>query len=428
MTVSVLMIVEGTSPEISRCVNVEEAMTLGELSQIIDASLGFTGAATHLYVSQEGAQRSVYTAAPGPGEHQENELTVAEMRPMTYVYDPAANWNIHVEVLGPSNIEGPTPMLIDAAGPDVVEACSGPELMTTFRHQARLLAAGIEPDLETITLMFSYLPVMPPERMLDRMTQADPVSVATRIGNVAEEMFFDEVAAADEGADGPGLAQHFDDFLQSRPDLLQIIDMDPHPERNPTMINAVTEFFGEMLGGPDGVEVPDSFDDLPQVTLTGVVAQLVELFADGVTLKRGLLPLETARGIVAITELRDPDEVSDVLVESGLLKKRKGVITLTKAGEQFLADDSTHRFYVEHSLRLFEALVGWELWEATIEWFIGDGGATPPESMDFLIPWLYAFNVVEETSPGHSHLSDQGRAMMRVHRNNYQQTKRFRDG
>ena len=428
MTVSVLMFVEGTSPEISRCVNVEETMTLGELSQIIDASLGFTGAATHLYVSQEGTQRSVFTAVPGPGEHQENELTVAEMRPMTYVYDPAANWNIHVEVLGPSNIEGPTPMLIDAAGPDVVEACSGPELMTTFRNQARLLAAGIEPDLETITLMFSYLPVMPPERMLDRMTQADPVSVATRIGNVAEEMFFDEVAAADEHGDGPGLAQHFDDFLQSRPDLLQIIDMDPHPERNPTMINAVTEFFGDMLGGPDGVEVPGSFDDLPPLTLTGVVEQLVELFADGVTLKRGLLPLETARGIVAITELRDPDEVSDVLVESGLLKKRKGVITLTKAGEQFLADDSPHRFYTEHSLRLFEALVGWELWEATIEWFIGDGGATPHESMDFLVPWLYAFNVVEETSPGHSHLSDQGRAMMRVHRNNYQQAKRFRDG
>ena len=428
MTVSVLMIVEGTSPEISRCVNVEETMTLGELSQIIDASLGFTGAATHLYVSQEGAQRSVFTAAPGPGEHQENELTVAEMRPMTYVYDPAANWNIHVEVLGPSNIEGPTPMLIDAAGPDVVEACSGPELMTTFRHQARLLAAGIEPDLETITLMFSYLPVMPPERMLDRMTQADPVSVATRIGNVAEEMFFDEVAAADEGTEGPGLAQHFDDFLQSRPDLLQIIDMDPHPERNPTMINAVTEFFGDMLGGPNGVEVPDSFDDLPPLTLTGVVAQLVELFADGVTLEKGLLPLETARRIAEITELRNPDDVSDVLVESGLLKKRKGVITLTKAGEQYLADDSPHRFYVEHSLRLFEALVGWELWEATIEWFIGDGGATPPESMDFLVPWLYAFNVVEETSPGHSHLSDQGRAMMRVHRNNYQQTKRFRNG
>ena len=112
MTVSVLMIVEGASPEISRCVNVEETMTLGELAQIIDASLGFTGAATHLYVGHEGAQRCVYAEVPGAGEHHEDELTVAEMPPLTYVYDPAANWNVHVEVLGPSSIEGPTLSLI----------------------------------------------------------------------------------------------------------------------------------------------------------------------------------------------------------------------------------------------------------------------------------------------------------------------------
>ncbi|MCG7236679.1 MULTISPECIES: plasmid pRiA4b ORF-3 family protein [Corynebacterium] len=427
MTVSVLMIVEGTSPEISRCVNVEETMTLGELSQIIDASLGFTGAATHLYVSQEGTQRSVFTAAPGPGEHPESELTVAEMRPMNYVYDPAANWNVHVEVLGPSNIEGPTPMLIDAAGPDVVEACSGPELMTTFRHQARLLAAGIEPDLETITLMFSYLPVMPPERMLDRMTQADPVSVATRIGNVAEEMFFDEVAAADEHGDGPGLAQHFDDFLQSRPDLLQIIDMDPHPERNPTMINAVTEFFGDMLGGPDGVDVPDvpgSFDD--SLELTGVVAKLLELFTEGVALEQGILPLSTAQAITHITEIPFADDVSDVLVESGLLKKRSGTVTLTKAGKEYLDSDFRTSFFSVNFRRLFEAVVGREDWDATIEWFIGDGGAAPPESMDFLIPWLYAFSVVEEIQPGRSALTAEGREMMHEHREFYQRGKRYR--
>lgn len=432
MTVSVLMIVEGASPEISRCVNVEETMTLGELAQIIDASLGFTGAATHLYVGREGAQRCVYAEAPGAGEHHEDELTVAEMPPLTYVYDPAANWNVHVEVLGPSSIEGPTPMLVDAAGPDVVEACSGPELMTTFRNQARLLAAGIDPDLDTITLMFSYLPVMPPERMLDRMTQADPVAVSTRIGNVAEEMFFDEVAAADAQDDGPGLAQHFDDFLQSRPDLLQIIDMDPHPERNPAMINAVTEFFGEMLGGPDAPGsmdfLPGAFGDVPKPTLTGVVAQLVELFADGVTLEKGVLPSEAAREIVAITELQNPEDVSEVLVESGFLKKRKGVITPTKAGEKYLAGGSRSDFFTDHSRRLFEALVGRDDWEATIEWFIGEGGATPPEAMDFLIPWLYAFNVVEETSPGHSSLSDEGRTMMHKHREIYQDAKRFRNG
>ena len=131
---------------------------------------------------------------------------------------------------------------------------------------------------------------------------------------------------------------------------------------------------------------------------------------------------------IAITELPNPDDVSDVLVESGFLKKRKGVITPTKAGKKYLAGGSRSDFFTDHSRRLFEALVGRDDWEATVEWFIGEGGATPPESFDFLIPWLYAFNVVEETSPGHSHLSDQGRAMMRVHRNNYQQTKRFRNG
>lgn len=445
MTVSVLMFVEGTSPEISRCVNVEEAMTLGELSQIIDASLGFTGAATHLYVSQEGAQRSVYTAAPGPGEHQEDELTVAEMRPMTYVYDPAANWNIHVEVLGPSNIEGPTPMLIDAAGPDVVEACSGPELMTTFRHQARLLAAGIEPDLETITLMFSYLPVMPPERMLDRMTQADPVSVATRIGNVAEEMFFDEVAAADEGTDGPGLAQHFDDFLQSRPDLLQIIDMDPHPERNPTMINAVTEFFGEMLGGPDGVEVPDvpsmpgppavqsvpgvpgfpgfgpdSFDDLPD--LTDVFAELMRIFSPGVPYEHGGMPASFAVEVRDLTELPFPNTVADLLLDARLLKKRSGELTPTKAGLAFLNHDNPIPKAADNIRLGFEKLMGEEIWRSIVEWVVDDEPLNP-EAESWLF-WLEAFGILRETAPAQIFCTEQGLQLLEMHYDHYTSGRR----
>ena len=198
------------------------------------------------------------------------------------------------------------------------------------------------------------------------------------------------------------------------------------------MINAVTEFFGEMLGGPDAPGsmdfLPGAFGDVPKPTLTGVVAQLVELFADGVTLEKGVLPPEAAREIVAITELQNPEDVSEVLVESGFLKKRKGVITPTKAGEKYLAGGSRSDFFTDHSRRLFEALVGRDDWEATIEWFIGEGGATPPEAMDFLIPWLYAFNVVEETSPGHSSLSDEGRTMMHKHREIYQDAKRFRNG
>ena len=419
MTVSVLMIVEGTLPEISRCVNVEETMTLGELAQIIDASLGFTGAATHLYVGQEGTQRSVYAEVPGPGEHHEDELTVAEMRPMTYVYDPAANWNIHVEVLGPSNIEGPTPMLIDAAGPDVVEACSGPELMSTFRDQARLLAAGIEPDVETITLMFSYLPVMPPERMLDRMTQADPVSVATRIGNVAEEMFFDEVAAADEEGDGPGLAQHFDDFLQSRPDLLQIIDMDPHPERNPAMINAVTEFFGEVLGdgvlGDPGALMPDSFDDTPD--LVEIFAELMRIFSPGVPYEHGEMPAHIALQVRNLTELPFPNTVADLLLDARLLKKRGGVLTPTKAGLTFLNHPDPLPRTADNIRRGFEGLMGEDVWRSIVEWLVG-GKPSSPEIESWLL-WPEAFDILHETAPNQVVCTEQGSLLLEMHYNHY---------
>ncbi|MHC2850424.1 pRiA4b ORF-3-like protein [Corynebacterium mucifaciens] len=403
MTVSVLMIVEGASPEISRCVNVDETMTLGELAQIIDASLGFTGAATHLYVGREGAQRCVYAEVPGAGEHHEDELTVAEMPPLTYVYDPAANWNVHVEVLGPSSIEGPTPMLVDAAGPDVVEACSGPELMTTFRNQARLLAAGIDPDLDTITLMFSYLPVMPPERMLDRMTQADPVAVSTRIGNVAEEMFFDEVAAADAQDDGPGLAQHFDDFLQSRPDLLQIIDMDPHPERNPAMINAVTEFFGEVLEGPRD--------------LAGVVAELMGIFSAGVPYDNGEVPPAVAGALRDVVQLPFPLTVADFLLDAGLLSLRGGQLAPTETGLTFLNHPDPIPAAADHLRRGFEGLMGESTWRWIVESLVS-GEPTDAEPGDWL-PWLEAFGIARETAPGQVVCTDQGLTLLQLHHAHY---------
>lgn len=408
MTVSVLVIVEGTSPEISRCVNVEETMRLGELAQIVDAALGFTGAATHLFVGQEGSQREVYAEAPGPGEHHEDELTVAEMRPMTYVYDPAANWNIHVEVLGPSHLEGPTPMLVDAAGPDVIEACSGPELMTTFRDQARLLAAGIEPDVETITLMFSYLPVMPPERMLDRLTQADPVAVATRIGNVAEEMFFDEVAAAGEENDGPGLAQHFDDFINSRPDLLEIIDMDPHPERNPAMINAVTEFFNDVLGG--GGEVADLLD---------IVAGVLSLFVDGTPYADGALPEEDAQRIEEMLGGVAPAAtVVDMLVAGGLLKKRGGTVSTTKAADAAVNMHPDALVRIEGNLRrAFEWLMGADRWRSIVEWLVG-GQPIDPAVHEWL-PWLEAFAIMREAEPNKVRVTDEGTFLLHLHLSHY---------
>ena len=410
MTVSVLITVEGTSPEISRCINVEEHMTLGDLAQVIDASLGFSGASSHLFVGKHGTRRQVYAETPGAGEDHEDTITVGEMEPMTYIYDAAADWSIHVEVLGPSHIEGPTPMLVDVAGPDVIEACNGPTLMTEFRNQARLLAAGIEPNLETVTLMFSFLPVMPPERMLDRLTIADPVTVASRIANVAEEQFFDEVAGVE--SDGMGLADHFDDFINSRPELREIIDLDPHPERNPNMISAVTDFFNDMLG--DDVENAPGFAD--ELTLTELVTRLVSLFADGVTLEGGVvLPEELDAQIQALTQMQHAWIIADLIVDSGLTKKRNGTITLTKAGEKFLASENPLREFDTNFRRMFEALIGRDEWHTTVRWFIGDPPSAPHPNMDEFIPWLYTFRVVEEFEPGHSRLSDEGRQMMHQH-------------
>lgn len=402
MPVSVLITVEGTSPEISRCINVEQDMTLGEFAQVIDASLGFSGASSHLFVGTHGTRRQVYAENPGAGEDHEDTITVGEMEPMTYIYDAAADWSIHVEVLGPSHIEGPTPMLVDVAGPDVIESCNGPALMTEFRNQARLLAAGIEPNLETVTLMFSFLPVMPPERMLDRLTIADPVTVASRIANVAEEQFFDEVAGVE--SDGMGLADHFDDFINSRPELREIIDLDPHPERNPNMISAVTDFFNDMLGGDD------------DLTLTELVTRLVSLFADGVTLEGGVaLPEMIDAEIQALTQMQHARGIADLIVESGLAKKRGDTITLTKAGKEFLASGDPLREFDTHFRRMFEALIGPDEWRTTVRWFIGDPPGSPQPSTDEFIPWLCAFRVIVGSDPGDSRLSDEGRQMMHRH-------------
>ena len=144
-----------------------------------------------LFIHQEGEHSSdneVYAENPGAGERSMTSMTVGEMLPMLYVYDPAANWNVHVRRLGESQLEGPTPLLIHAQGPDVVETANGPEMMTRFHEEARNLAAGLPPNMEVTPLLLSYLPVMTPERMLDRLSVVDPVAVATRMGFVSEEL------------------------------------------------------------------------------------------------------------------------------------------------------------------------------------------------------------------------------------------------
>ena len=59
MIVTLLMTLEGSLPEVSRCINVDDSMDLGSLSQVIDAAFGFSGAATHLYATGSGQYLSL---------------------------------------------------------------------------------------------------------------------------------------------------------------------------------------------------------------------------------------------------------------------------------------------------------------------------------------------------------------------------------
>lgn len=378
MTVSVLMVVEGSSPEISRCINVEETLKLGELAQLIDAALGFSGAATHLFVGKAGVTREVYAEVPALNEHDEDELTVAEMEPMTYVYDPAANWNIHVEVLGQSQLDGPTPMLIDAAGPDVVEACSGPDMMTQFRREAVLLAAGIEPDYDVVPLMFSFLPVMPPERILDRLTVADPVSVATRIAYIAEELFFDQAAAAAEENSGGGLMEYFDAFMQSRPELQEVLDMDPHPERNPSLISAVSEFFDQLLDGTAADAILAESDPVgPPETFRDMCVAAVDFFSLPVPLDGDNIIDAAQDDFSQFLQTAYGEEIVSLLVAAGFIERRGEYLVTSKHGQSlYQTSIPTHAFADE--LRAgFEDVLGEQVWREAVEYYVGTRREAP---------------------------------------------------
>jgi len=97
--------------------------------------------------------------------------------------------------------------------------------------------------------------------------------------------------------------------------------MDPHPERNPAMINAVTEFFGEMLEGPRDP--------------AGVVAELMGIFSAGVPYDNGEVPPAVAGALRGVVQLPFPLTVADLLLDAGLLSLRGGQLTPTEAGLAF---------------------------------------------------------------------------------------------
>ena len=388
MIVSLLMTVEKSLPLMSRLVNVEDSMHLGELSQVIDAAFGFSGAASHLYMGPAGttSKRDVLTASPGPGERSEDQVTVAQIKEMTYVYDPSADWNIHLKVLGSSRLDGPTPLLIDALGPDVVEACNGPALMSRFHAEARRIAAGLDPQMDVAPLLLSFLPVMSPERLLQRLTQADQVTVSERISFVAEDLFLDTADAAEEDPLAPKLATAFEEYLQKRPDLQDILSLDPTPERNPTMIAAMAEFFEEVLGDDDDTgDTADPIHDALCSLLWEILAQprqRIKLTSTGALPPAHVVNVAHDLGIAlpspnprerSVPEIRT---LREILTAAGLLQETSGWLYTTGRGMQLIDDPFLTPDTVARLRAGFENVYGRDDWAAILERLTTTGSVT----------------------------------------------------
>ncbi len=441
MIVTLLMTLEGSLPEVSRCINVDDSMDLGSLSQVIDAAFGFSGAATHLYATGSGQYRQLFAELPGADESDESELIVRDVSQITYIYDPTANWNISIEVLGESELEGPTPLLVDASGPDIVEAANGPDMMTRFRHEARRIAAGLSPDMEVTPLLLSFLPVMSPERMLERLTVSDPVTVATRIGFVAEELYFDQAQQVSEHPESVDLATQFDEFLDSRPELREILQTDPNPDRNPTLIAAVAEFFEEAMGDDGSLPEPDLVDITGLTGLTELakhdgpdgdwlaghdqfshsLQDAARLFTQPVELAQtGTLPAQVVRELAAIfnlsganSQLRESTFQSvgvtrQLLTGAGLIAQAGEVVQVTDRGNFFLqSDDPVGAFHTELLLG-FEAAFGEEQWRQSVLYLsslgAGDGtagrGGPTPESFEQVKSYLEDLGALFATPEG----------------------------
>lgn len=361
MIVTMLFTVEGARPEISRCVNVESHVNLSRLAQIIDASLGFSGAAGHLFIGSHGGEQVVYAENPGAGERAMSAVQVGDMEDMVYVYDPTADWNVHVTRLGQSALEGPTPLLVHAQGPDVVETANGPEMMRRLHEEARNLAAGLPPNMEITPLLLGYLPVMTPDRMLDRLSQVDQVAVATRMSFVGEELEEPELPedfVLPEGIDPTdSVADLFEQHIASDPELRQIMETDPDPHSNPKLVAAFTQFFQREVLGLDeegtgmGDLFPGSNDTEAPKGFSPTLAHYLEVLGPKAPLTPGgRLKISAVRSLIDALGLPKiyPQPREDtwapillgrrILENLGLVAVDGSALVRTAAGEQFLAN------------------------------------------------------------------------------------------
>ena len=410
MIMTLLLSLEGSSPEVSRLVNVSDNMHLGSFATLIDAAFGFSGTTNHIYISDEDGKRTLYTAAPGAEEKDETTLAIGDIGEMTYVYDPAANWTIRLDVLGITDVDSPAPLLVDAQGPDVIEACGGPEMMTAFYHEARRLAAGLEPDMRVSPLLLSFMPVMSPERLIERLSTADHSTVAERMAFTSEDFFMPAEPDFTSDPHTPNIADDFDAFINSRPDLQQIISFDPNPERNPAIISAMSEFFADHL--PDGAE----FDMYPFTRMINNLRTFIYHCVDGVKLtKKGMLRAGDVRtlaeniGLTLVPGNHTAEAVPPLNALRAFLEFRQFLVTednylrTSLRGLHNVEDPNNLIDGVEENLYVYFDTVYNESALNVFRWVADPTGVTPPpRDPEFVVNLFIALGILEEGStPDH---------------------------
>lgn len=429
MILTLLMSLEGSRPEISRLVNVEDDVRLDEFAPVIDAAFGFSGAADHLYMGTADGEPVLFTANPSSGERDETAFTLGDIDAMTYVYDPSANWNIKMEILGITDIDTPSPMLIDAQGPDVIEPCAGPDLMTAFHAEARRLAAGLGPDMKVSPLLLSFMPVMSPERLVQRLSQADHTTVAERIAFTAENLFLETAEDLTDDPRAPELSDEFDSFMETRPDLQQILSLDPNPERNPTLIAAISEFFADRA---------PAFMEENLYPFTRVVSNIrtfiyhcadpIRLTSDGrlrspdVRSLADALGLDIAPGnqreesVPALSALRAFLQFADLLeVHDGTLSASEDALELAASAEAvlYMFEEEFYRLCAVNEDEDGEHVLTWAANAAGLG--VPPAFLTPPKDPVFTVNLLVALGIYEPSSTTAAPvLTEPGRGVLTV--------------
>lgn len=141
--------VNGAEPPVKRKVGLPKGSTLGDLSRVIQAVLGWGDYRPHLF----HIPAKNVTAQPGkPSEEEgffyEEKMSLRTYKaPMTYVYGFGTRWEVSVTSQKQSNNDLDAPVLLESEGEAPLEDCAGIE---AWNDILRILANPAHPDYKDV--------------------------------------------------------------------------------------------------------------------------------------------------------------------------------------------------------------------------------------------------------------------------------------